>query len=141
MTQCRYERRWVSNRAPACPITRCRGSPRIADGGRRAAWGEAAAVARETTNLGWRRWAPFLRNATAIAPEEAERILRATCRPPGQFHLDDYTDMCWHAPAARLWRARLARPRRFRYPWVANALGGIALTIDPMVVTAARPWR
>jgi aminobenzoyl-glutamate utilization protein B len=49
--------------------------------------------------------------------------------------------MCWHAPTARFYVARpaLKGPAGFRYPaWVANALGGIALTIDPMVVTAAK---
>jgi len=54
---------------------------------------------------------------------------------------DDYTDMCWHAPTARIYVARpaLKAPKDYRYPsWVANALGGIPATIDPMVTTAAK---
>jgi aminobenzoyl-glutamate utilization protein B len=49
--------------------------------------------------------------------------------------------MCWHAPTARVYVARpaLKAPAGFTYPsWVMNALGGIAGTIDPMVVCAAK---
>jgi aminobenzoyl-glutamate utilization protein B len=77
-----------------------------------------------------------------LPPEEAERLLRQDL-PPSQTHStsDDYTDMCWHAPTARFYIARpaLKAPEGFSYPaWVANALGGIPATIDPMVRTAAK---
>ena len=63
--------------------------------------------------------------------------------PPAQVNStsDDYTDMSWHAPTARVYVARpaLRAPAGSAYPsWVMNALGGIAETIDPMVVCAAK---
>lgn len=77
-----------------------------------------------------------------IEPQEAERQLRRTL-PPEQKHStsDDYTEMCWHAPTARLYvgRPMLQAPPGFAYPdWAMNALGGIAACIDPMIVTAAK---
>jgi aminobenzoyl-glutamate utilization protein B len=77
-----------------------------------------------------------------IAPEEAEREIRATI-PAWQTHYtsDDYTDMTWHAPTVRFYvgRATLKGPPGFAYPdWVMNALGGIQATIDPTVATAAK---
>ena len=77
-----------------------------------------------------------------IAPEEAEAILRRDL-PPSQLNStsDDYTEMSWHAPTARVYVARpaLKAPDGFAYPsWVMNALGGIPETIDPMVVCAAK---
>ena len=87
---------------------------------------------------------PFLDECERlIAPEEAERILRRDL-PPSQANStsDDYTDMCWHAPTARFYVARPGAQRRQPAsaipPGSLNALGGIALTIDPMVVTAAK---
>jgi aminobenzoyl-glutamate utilization protein B len=77
-----------------------------------------------------------------ISPRDAEAILRRDL-PPSQVNStsDDYTDMCWHAPTARLYVARpaLRQANGHAYPsWVMNALGGIAETIDPMVACAAR---
>ena len=86
---------------------------------------------------------PFLEEIEHLTqPEEAERILRQDL-PPSQANStsDDYTDMCWHTPTSRVYIARpaLKVAPGFRYPaWVANALGGIPLTIDPMVETAAK---
>lgn len=78
-----------------------------------------------------------------IAPEEAERQVRATL-PPQQltYTSDDYTEYCWHAPTVRLTVARpiLAAPRPgYSYPdWVINALGGLKPTIEPMLDVAAQ---
>ena len=78
-----------------------------------------------------------------IAPEEAERRVRAIL-PPGQMHYtsDDYTEYCWHAPTVRLTVGRpvLAAPHSgFSYPdWVNNALGGLKPTIAPMLDVAAQ---
>jgi aminobenzoyl-glutamate utilization protein B len=86
---------------------------------------------------------PFLPACDALVdPEEAERILRRDL-PPSQINYtsDDYTDMCWHTPTARLYvgRPMLSAPPGFSYPdWAMNALGGIPETIDPMVVCAAK---
>ena len=50
--------------------------------------------------------------------------------------------MTWYAPTARFYVARptlAPRPDGRGYPpWVMNALGGIAATIDPMIAVAAR---
>jgi aminobenzoyl-glutamate utilization protein B len=87
--------------------------------------------------------APFLEACeTLIEPQEAERLLRNDL-PSWQQHStsDDYTDMCWQAPTARLYvgRPMLKAPPGFRYPdWAMNALGGIAACIDPMIQTAAK---
>ncbi len=71
-----------------------------------------------------------------------ERQLRALM-PAWQQYLtsDDYTEYCWHCPTVRLFVARpsLAGPAGYVYPaWVANALGGIRETIDPMIRVAAK---
>ena len=86
---------------------------------------------------------PFLAACeTLIEPREAERLLRRDL-PPTQTHStsDDYTEMCWHAPTARLYvgRPMLEAPPGFRYPdWAMNALGGIRACIDPMILTASK---
>lgn len=77
--------------------------------------------------------------ARLIAPQEAEAILRRDL-PPTQVNStsDDYTDMSWHAPLARIY---IARPALRGGPWPAwamNALGGMPATIDPTVRCAAR---
>jgi aminobenzoyl-glutamate utilization protein B len=147
MTQCRHERHWVCKSRPGLPnhaMARLAFESLSAVGAPR--WGEAArTVAREIqANLGLTPMEdPFIGACeTLIQPEEAERVLRRDL-PPSQANStsDDYTDMCWHAPTARIYIARpaLKAPAGFRYPaWVANALGGIAATIDPMVTTAAK---
>jgi aminobenzoyl-glutamate utilization protein B len=107
--------------------------------------GEAIQVAREIQrNLGLE---PLERPFAAeieelIDPRECERQLR-TMMPSWQQFLtsDDYTEYCWHCPTVRLLVARptLAGPAGFVYPaWVANALGGIRSTIDPMISVAAK---
>lgn len=86
---------------------------------------------------------PFLPACSElIDPHEAEAILRRDL-PPSQLNStsDDYTDMCWHTPVARLYvgRAMLRAPDGVRYPaWAMNALGGMPETIDPTVECAAK---
>lgn len=147
MSGCRFERHWVSKSRPglanhamatiAYEALETVGPPR---------WDEAAqAVAREIQkNVGIEPMqSPFLDECERlIAPEAAEAILRRDL-PPSQINStsDDYTDMSWHAPTARLYIARpaLKAPPGFVYPsWVMNALGGIGETIDPMVSCAAK---
>lgn len=147
MSGCRVERHWVSKSRPglanhamasiAWDALETVGPP---------CWDEAAkAIARDIQqNVGIEPMAePFLEECERlIAPEQAEAILRRDL-PPSQINStsDDYTDMSWHAPTARLYVARpaLKAPAGFVYPsWVMNALGGIAETIDPMVVCAAK---
>jgi aminobenzoyl-glutamate utilization protein B len=147
MTGCHFERHWVSKSRPglanhamakvAYEALEAVGPPR---------WDEAArTVAREIQkNAGVDPMAaPFLDECERlVAPQEAEAILRRDL-PPSQVNStsDDYTDMSWHAPTARLYVARpaLKAPPGFAYPaWVLNALGGISETIDPMVVCAAK---
>ena len=77
--------------------------------------------------------------AALIDPHAAETILRHDL-PPSQRNStsDDYTDMTWHAPTARFYMARPTL-RGGPYPvWAMNALGGIPVTIDPMVQAAAQ---
>lgn len=146
-TFCRWRKTWVSksrgglaNHAMARTTYRNLaqiGAPR---------WGaDAVRTAREIqTNLGL---APLERPFSAqtenlIEPLECERQLREVM-PAWQRYLtsDDYTEYCWHCPTARLFVARpsLAGPPGFVYPaWVANALGGIPATIDPMIRVAAK---
>ncbi|MEW9838267.1 amidohydrolase [Mesorhizobium marinum] len=147
MTGCRYERHWVSKSRPglanhamariAHEALETVGAPR---------WDEAGkAVAREIQrNAGVEPMAePLLDECERlIDPREAEAILRRDLAP-SQLNStsDDYTEMCWHAPTARIYVARpaLKGPPGFAYPsWVMNALGGIAETIDPMVVCASK---
>jgi aminobenzoyl-glutamate utilization protein B len=144
---CRWRKTWVSksrgglaNHAIARATYRnlaAVGAPR---------WGaEAVGVAREIqANLGLE---PLERPFSAeterlIEPEECERALRAMM-PAWQQYLtsDDYTEYCWHCPTVRLVIARpsLAGPPGYAYPsWVANALGGIPATIDPMIKVAGK---
>lgn len=109
-------------------------------------WGsDAIAVAQEIQqNLGHVPLEqPFLAVTEAlIDPEDCERELRKQM-PAWQKYLtsDDYTDYTWHCPTVRLYVARpmLAAPAGVVYPaWVANALGGIPATIDPMIQSAAK---
>jgi aminobenzoyl-glutamate utilization protein B len=77
-----------------------------------------------------------------IEPRAVESALRALI-PAWQTHYtsDDYTEMSWHAPTARFYvgRPALRAPEGFIYPdWVMNALGGIAETIDPMIMCAGK---
>ena len=106
---------------------------------------EAVRLAQEVQrNCGLEAMAePFIEAcSTLMEPKEAEAILRRDM-PPSQFNStsDDYTDMCWHTPVARLYvgRAMLKSPKGFKYPaWAMNALGGMPATIDPTVICAAK---
>ncbi|MPY81393.1 MAG: hypothetical protein GEV04_23980 [Actinophytocola sp.] len=87
---------------------------------------------------------PFLGALTdLVEPWEAERQVRELL-PPAQrnWTSDDYVEMTWYAPTARLYVGRPAlapRPDGRPYPsWVMNALGGIPATIDPTVECAAK---
>jgi aminobenzoyl-glutamate utilization protein B len=144
---CRWHKTWVSKsrgglanhalaRATYRNLARI-GAPR---------WGaEAVRLAREIqANLGLelldQPFSPEIERL--IDPEECERQLR-TLMPAWQQFLtsDDYTEYCWHCPTVRLFVARpsLKGPAGYVYPaWVANALGGIAATIDPMIDVAAK---
>ncbi len=144
MTGCTWERHWVCKSRPglanhamaevAWDALREAGPPR---------WGpEAERVAREclaAAGIDWPADAhPFLHETERlISPEEAEALLRCDL-PPSQTHStsDDYTEMCWHAPTARIY---VGRPTLAASApgWVMNALGGIPATIDPMIRTAA----
>jgi len=144
---CRWRKTWVSksrgglaNHAIARATYRnlqAIGAPR---------WGAAAVrVAREIqANLGLEPMQrPFSAEIERLTdPEECERALREMM-PAWQQYLtsDDYTEYCWHCPTVRLVIARpsLAGPAGYSYPaWVANALGGIPATIDPMIEVAAK---
>jgi aminobenzoyl-glutamate utilization protein B len=147
MSECRVQRHWVSKSRPGLAnhaMARLTFEALSAVGPPR--WDEAAkAVAREImVNAGAAPIRePFLSECEElVAPEVAEAILRRDL-PPSQLNStsDDYTEMTWHTPTARLYVARpaLKAPQGFLYPgWVMNALGGIAATIDPMVLCAAK---
>ncbi|HUQ36493.1 MAG TPA: amidohydrolase [Aestuariivirga sp.] len=147
MTGCRYERHWVSKSRPG--LANHAMATIVWDALRQVGpphWDEAArGVAGEIQkNLGITPMAlPFLDECERLLePKVAEAILRRDL-PPSQINStsDDYTDMCWHAPTARFYIARpaLKSLSGYTYPsWVMNALGGIPVTIDPMVVTAAK---
>ncbi len=146
-THCRVTREWVSKSRPGlanhamAEVTFANlalvGAPQFGE--------EAVAFARELqSNLGLEAHAePFLPAcSTLIEPRAAERLLRRDL-PQWQTHStsDDYTEMCWHAPMARLYvgRPMLRAPAGFRYPdWAMNALGGHGACIDPMILSAAR---
>ena len=78
-----------------------------------------------------------------VDPREAERRLRELI-PPVQrnWTSDDYVEMTWYAPTARLYVGRPAlAPRADGKPYqdrVMNALGGIPAAIDPTVQCAGR---
>jgi aminobenzoyl-glutamate utilization protein B len=147
LTHCRVEKIWVSKSRPglANHVMADLVYKKLAAVGA-PQWGERAKeIARDMqANLGLEPMEnPFLPDCeTLMPPREAERILRQDL-PPSQVNYtsDDYTDMCWHTPTARLYIARpmLSGPPGFAYPdWVMNALGGIPETIDPMVICAAK---
>ncbi|KUF09301.1 peptidase M20 [Pseudoponticoccus marisrubri] len=84
--------------------------------------------------------APLIEACTRlIDPEEAEAILRRDL-PPAQRNStsDDYTDMSWHCPTARIYIARPALRGGPYPPWAMNALAGMPALIDPMVQVAGR---
>jgi aminobenzoyl-glutamate utilization protein B len=144
---CRWRKTWVSkSRGGLANHVLAHAAYRNLERAGAPVWGEAAIrVAREIQqNLGYEPLErPFLpMTETLIDPQACEAELRRML-PEWQQYLtsDDYTEYTWHCPTARLYVARpaLAAPRGYRYPaWVANALGGIAATIDPMIQTAAK---
>ena len=147
MTHCNVEKKWVSKSRPGLPNHTL---ARVAfDSLRKVGapiWNEeASAVAQEIQkNLNLRPMQrPFLKECSQLIPPiKAEHILRQSL-PPSQTHFtsDDYTEMCWHAPTARLYIARpmLKAPKNYTYPdWVMNALGGIEETINPMILCASK---
>ncbi len=147
MSGCSVERHWVSKSRPGLAN---HAMASIVWGSMQAIgppeWDEAARqVAREIQKgLGLQPMdRPFLDECEQlISPQDAEAILRKEL-PPSQIHStsDDYTEMCWHVPTARFYVARptMKAPPGVSYPsWVMNALGGIPVTIDPMVVCASK---
>ncbi|WP_219417344.1 hypothetical protein [Pseudonocardia nigra] len=87
---------------------------------------------------------PFLdETEQLIPPRHAEHRLRRVL-PPAQSHWtsDDYVEMTWYSPTVRLYVARPAlapRPDGRPHPsWAMNAMGGIAATIDPTIMCAAK---
>ena len=144
---CRWTKTWVSKSRGGLPNrVLARAASRNLERAGAPVWsGAALEVAREIQrNLGLEPLArPFLPATEAlIDPEVCERELRRML-PESQRHLtsDDYTEYTWHCPTVRLYVARpmLAAPPGFNYPaWVANALGGIPATIDPMIASAAK---
>ncbi len=147
MANCSYSKHWVSKSRPGIPNHTIAklvfeslnqvGPPK---------WGkDAKKIANEIRkNLGLKKVKnPFLKESSEIIhPKKADEIIRNNL-PPSQknFTSDDYTEMCWHTPTARLYigRPTLTPSKNFQYPnWVMNALGGIKETIDPMIYTASK---
>ena len=144
LTHCKVQRIWVSKSRPGLPnhaIARLVydklkqvGAP---------VWGEIAKqVARDIqSNLGQAPMAePFAEEISRlIDPEESERILRLQLpQTQKNFTSDDYTEMCWHTPTARLYVGRPALASAPTPDWANNAMGGIRDTIDPMVLCASK---
>lgn len=151
MTHCSWRGDWVTKSRPglanhtlarACYENLVRAGPPVYGG-------EAIELARAIQkNCGLDPMEmPFLDACSAlIEPETAEAILRRDL-PPSQVNStsDDYTDICWHTPVARLYIGRAMldvpdnAPEGFRYPaWAMNALGGMPETITPTVLSAAK---
>ena len=148
VAHCELETRWVARNRPgvanhalaeaAYRNLAAVGPPRLGP--------EAVAVANEMrARLGLDpAERPFLAECEQLVePQEAERRLRASM-PAWQRHWtsDDYVEMSWYAPTARMYVARpvlAPPPGGGGHPaWVANALGGIPATIDPTVRCAAK---
>ena len=144
MTGCTVEKVWVSKSRPGLPnhaLARLVWEALSEVGPPQ--WSETAlALARKVQQACGETpaEAPLIPECTRlVAPEAAEAILRRDL-PPAQTNStsDDYTEMCWHAPTARLYIARPALRGGPWPPWAMNALGGMAPLIDPTVRTAAR---
>ena len=147
ITHCRYEKHWVSKSRPGLA------NHKMADIAYQALclagvpkWNQQAIkIARQIqTACGLEAMEkPYLPECERlITPQNAEQILRQDLPPSQVNHTsDDYTEMCWHTPTARIYigRPMLCAPAGFSYPdWAMNALGGIPQTIDPMINTAAK---
>lgn len=144
LTGCRVERHWVSKSRPGLPnhalaevvweALRQVGPPEWDEDAReimRQVQRECGAAPAEE---------PLIAECTRlIDPREAEAALRRQLPPEQEnFTSDDYTEMCWHAPTARLYIARPALVGGPYPPWAMNALGGMPATIDPTVICAGR---
>lgn len=148
VAHCRVVKRWVSRTRPGvanhvlADLTYRNlaevGAPRYGE--------EAVRLAQQIQhNLGLAPMErPFLPACEQlIEPKTAEARLREQM-PAWQMNWtsDDYVEMTWYAPTARLYIARptLALPAGYRaYPtWVSNALGGLAPCIDPTVQVAGK---
>ena len=147
MTNCSFTKHWVSKSRPGIPnhiiselvfeSLNQVGPPK---------WSSSAnKIANKIRkNLGLKKIKePFLKEISEIInPKKADAIVRNNL-PPSQlnFTSDDYTEMCWHTPTARLYigRPMLTSGQDVKYPdWVMNALGGIPETINPMIFTASK---
>lgn len=147
ITNCSYTKHWVSKSRPGIPnhtisnlvfeSLKQVGPPK---------WGkDAKKFANEIRkNLGLQKVRePFLKETSEIInPQKADLIIKKNL-PPSQnnFTSDDYTEMCWHTPTARLYvgRPMLDSFQKEYFPnWVMNALGGVPETIDPMIFTASK---
>jgi aminobenzoyl-glutamate utilization protein B len=144
ITGCTVEKHWVSKSRPGLPnhalarlvygALQDVGAPEWSDGARDLARQVQAACGAASQPD------PLLPECTRlIDPEEAEAVLRRDLPPSQQNSTsDDYTEMTWHAPTARLYVARPALRGGPYPPWAMNAMGGMPALIDPMVTTAAR---
>ncbi|MGH3096216.1 MAG: hypothetical protein ACRDMV_09490 [Streptosporangiales bacterium] len=147
-THCAVRERWVARSRPGLANhamaelvwsnLRDVGPPSYSDGAVQTAQEMQRALGLEPTD------APLLAETSQLVePREAERRLRQVI-PPVQrnWTSDDYVEMTWYAPTARLYvgRAALApNPAGTAHPdWVMNALGGIPATIDPTIRCAAK---
>ncbi|KNG93278.1 peptidase M20 [Pseudaestuariivita atlantica] len=143
-TGCSWEKIWVSKSRPGlanhaiAQVTwdalQAAGPPRWSEAAHRLmAEVQANATGEATT------YAPNTALETLTDPQEAEAILRRDL-PPSQSNStsDDYTEMTWHAPTARLYIARPTLTGGPYPPWTMNALGGLPACIDPTILTAAR---
>ncbi|MQA04223.1 MAG: amidohydrolase [Streptosporangiales bacterium] len=147
-THCSVHDRWVARSRPGLPnhtVTELVwsnlhdvGPPRYGDDAVRTAQEMQRAAGVEPTDQ------PLLADLTQLVePWEAERRVRELL-PPSQrsWTSDDYVEMSWYAPTARLYVGRPALAPRgdgHAYPdWVMNALGGMPATIDPTIECAAK---
>ncbi len=147
LTHCRFEKCWVSKSRPG--LANHVMADLVFEALQRVGppvWNDQAVdVAREIQmNLGLEAMDnPFISQChELIASQQAEQIMREDL-PPSQINhtSDDYTEMCWHTPTARVYVARpmLKAPAGYSYPdWAMNALGGIPATIDPMLSAASK---
>ena len=147
LSHCRFEKHWVSKSRPGlanhvmAELTydslQLVGPPHFGQ--------DAIKVAKEIqVNLKLEAMeTPFISQCNElITPQQAEKLIRNDL-PPSQINhtSDDYTEMCWHTPTARVYIARpmLKAPTGYNYPdWVMNALGGIPESIDPMLKCASK---
>lgn len=144
ITGCTVEKRWVSKSRPGLPNHALAqiAWQALQEVGAPTYGPEALDLARQVqVNCGATAMEdPLIPECTRLLdPQEAEAALRRDL-PPAQLNStsDDYTDMCWHAPTARIYISRPALRGGPWPPWAMNALGGMPALIDPTVQTAGR---